>query len=253
MNPEESTVLEEIGFSKGEIKVYFALLELGEATVGPLSKDSKVTVSKVYPILDKLKDKGLITSVIKDNKSYFQAFNPKNLLNFLEEKRKKITQEEAKLKKIIPLLTNRQEKEKKSAVVYEGFQGMRTLYNEIIDTLKNNKEDFISFTLGEEEYSHKESEHFFNEYDIKRKSAGIKIKLLGHTSQKPFLVKRIKEDKNIFIKYLPYQMPTGVIIYGNKVATLTWGKIPTAFVIESKKTYESYKKFFEDMWTIAKS
>jgi hypothetical protein len=59
--------------------------------------------------------------------------------------------------------------------------------------------------------------------------------------------------RNIKIKYLPYNLPTGVIIFGDRVATLVWKNIPTAFVIQSKQTAQSYKKFFEDMWKIAKS
>ncbi len=47
-------------------------------------------------------------------------------------------------------------------------------------------------------------------------------------------------------------MPTGVIIFGNKVATIVWRETPTAFVIKSKQVADSYKKFFEDMWKIAK-
>lgn len=47
-------------------------------------------------------------------------------------------------------------------------------------------------------------------------------------------------------------MPTGVIVFGNKVATLIWGEIPSAFVIESKHVSKAYKVFFEDMWKIAK-
>lgn len=61
-----------------------------------------------------------------------------------------------------------------------------------------------------------------------------------------------KKDKNISIKYLLYKLPTGVIIFGNKVATLTWQEIPRAFVIHSKQVAESYKSFFESMWKIAK-
>ena len=38
-------ILEELGFSKGEVKVYFALLELGESSIGPVAKKSGVTAS----------------------------------------------------------------------------------------------------------------------------------------------------------------------------------------------------------------
>ena len=43
----DTAVLRELGFTDGEIKVYFALFELGETTVGPISKKSRVTHAKV--------------------------------------------------------------------------------------------------------------------------------------------------------------------------------------------------------------
>ena len=46
-------------------------------------------------------------------------------------------------------------------------------------------------------------------------------------------------------------LPLLLIAY-DKVATLVWQEIPTAFVIESKQVAYSYKKFFEDMWKLAK-
>ena len=83
----ESQILEEIGFSKGEVKVYFAMGEIGETTIGPLSKRANITPAKVYPIIEKLNKKGLITEVIKSNIRYFSAVSPKQLLAYLDEKK----------------------------------------------------------------------------------------------------------------------------------------------------------------------
>ena len=64
-------ILKEIGFTQGEIKVYEALLEIGESTIGLISKTANVTPSKTYPILDKLLKKGLISKVKKGKVLYF--------------------------------------------------------------------------------------------------------------------------------------------------------------------------------------
>ena len=247
-------VLREIGFSNGELKVYFALLELGESTIGPISKKSGITSAKVYPIIDKLTKKGLSSYIIKSGTKYFRVANPKQIINFLDEKNKKINKEKEELKKIIPQIESRQKlsKEIQSAEIYETYDGMKTLYNESIEVLKENKEDFVGFSLGKEEYEYEESKYFFHEYDTKRRAFGIKVRLLSHESQKRFLKSITKGDKNISFRYLKYRTPTGVIIFGNVVATIIWGEIPTAFAIKSKKIAEAYKEFFEDMWKIAK-
>lgn len=249
-----TNILEEIGFSKGEVKVYFALVELGQTTIGPLAKRSEVTPAKVYPIIDKLAKKGLVSEVTKSGTKYFEAASPKRILDYLDEKNNKIRKQKEEIKELIPKIEEKRKlaTEVQKAEVYQGFEGMKTLYNEILEVLAPNKEDFIAFNLGKDEYLHKESEYFFQEYDTKRRNLGIKIKLLGYISQKEFLDEMTKDDKNISVRYLPYKVPTGVVIYGNKVATLMWKEIPMAFVIESRDVAKAYREFFWDMWKQAK-
>ena len=50
----ETKALREAGLTKGEIKVYLALIELGSTTTGPLIEKSKVSRSIVNEILKKL-------------------------------------------------------------------------------------------------------------------------------------------------------------------------------------------------------
>ena len=51
--------LEQIGFTKSEIKIYLALLKLGSSTTGPIITESKTANSKIYEVLEKLIEKGL--------------------------------------------------------------------------------------------------------------------------------------------------------------------------------------------------
>jgi sugar-specific transcriptional regulator TrmB len=250
----ETKILEEIGFSQGEVKVYFSLLELGESTIGPLAKKAGITAAKVYPIIEKLTKKGLASSVIKSGTKHFNASSPKQIINYLNERNLRINEQKKQIKELIPSIEEKRRlsKEQQKAEVYETLQGMRTLYDEILEDLRKNKENFTAFSLGEEEYKYPEVMYFFQEYDKKRESLGIKTKLLSHISQKYFFKKASKEWPYLKVRFLDFKLPTGVIIYGNKVATITWGEIPTAFVIQSKKISKSYRDFFEEMWKNAK-
>ena len=55
--------LEQIGLTKGEIKVYVALLELGESTKTPIARKSEVSPGKVYDVLERLLRKGLVSTI----------------------------------------------------------------------------------------------------------------------------------------------------------------------------------------------
>jgi len=243
-------VLREIGFTEGEIKVYLALIEFGESTIGPISKKAKVTAAKTYPILEKLKQKGLVTYVIKSGTKYFQVLNPNRILSFLDEKEKDLKEQRKEIKELIPKLEF-QKKQEQYATVYESFNGIKTLYNEILEYLVKKKENFIGFTLGEG-YTKKEVNIFFKNYDRKRKVLGIKTKLIGPLEQKKFIDANYKKDNNIEVRYVKKKVPTGIIIWGDNVATLLWYDVPTAFMIHSKQNADVYRKFFNELWKIAK-
>ena len=248
----ETVVFENLGFSKGETRVYLALLELGEATIGAIAKKAQVTPAKTYPILDKLRNKGLLTYGIKGGAKHYQTCNPKQILTYVDEKRKELDEKRNQIEQFLPTLLNKQKQAAEhNVVIYESFSGMKTLYNEAIEILMANKEDFIGFTLGDE-YQSPEANLFFSNYDAKRKETGIKIRLIGLETQRSFWRKEYTKTKWKEFRYLPYALPTGVIIFGDRVATLLWKETPTAFVIQSKEVATAYKKFFEDMWKIAK-
>ena len=248
----EEKIFEEIGFTKGETKVYLSLLKLGGSTVGPISKKSGITMSKVYPILEKLSKKGLITQVIKEKSRYFQSLNPKSILNFIKEKKKKLNKEEERIKKIIPSLINQQKKEAEySSRIYEGFNGMKTLYDEIIDYLSKSKEYFKGFTMGED-YNVEKINLFFHNYDAKRRERKIKTKLIGTKSQKKFLDKEYRKKPNLSIKYTKNKIPFGTIVFGDKLAILNWSGKPVAFLIQSKQTAKSTEDLFDELWKTAK-
>ena len=48
------------------------------------------------------------------------------------------------------------------------------------------------------------------------------------------------------------ESPTATVIYSNKVALQSWTKEPFAVVIEDQKMAENQKKYFEELWKIAK-
>ena len=142
---EASEILQKIGLSKGESRVYLKLLELGEAKTGLLSDKAKVSRSKIYEILEKLKEKGLASSVIKENIAYFSAGSPENLKDYIEKRKKDVLDDEKELSDIMPQLLglNNLKKEKQNSLVYEGYKGIKVVFNQILDELKKNQEYYV--------------------------------------------------------------------------------------------------------------
>src|SRR3989338_2488389 len=101
-------VLRELGLTDGEVKVYLALVGLGESTSGPIVEQSGVSVSKVYILLDRLAKKGLVSHVVKEKTKYFRAADPERLRTYLREKQEKLVEEEQELDVLVRALAAKQ-------------------------------------------------------------------------------------------------------------------------------------------------
>jgi len=58
--------LKQIGLTDGEARAYFALLEIGPSTVGPIVARSNIAYSRIYEVLNRLIEKGLVSFVSKE-------------------------------------------------------------------------------------------------------------------------------------------------------------------------------------------
>ncbi len=244
--------LTQLGLTDSEIKVYLALLELDSSTVGPIIEKAKVQESKIYQILDKLKEKGLVSFVIKGKYKNYQASDPKNLIRILNERKRKIEDEEEKIsRELIPKIEARRKtkEETQEALVFEGLNGLKTAYNYLLDTM-NSGEEYYVFNLGEE-LSKQEIINFFTNYHKKRVEKKVKIKFIAPTEVKD-IVKKNYNWKLVEYRYTDRKFPIGTLIFKDHVMTLSIKEEPTVFIIKSKTNYEYYKSFFEDMWKIAK-
>ena len=100
----DSSLLEDIGLTKSEINVYLALLELGSSSTGKIVDKSGASSSKIYEILDRLMQKGLVSYVVKSGVKYFEAADPNRILDYVNEKESRLIKQKEKIKSLIPEL-----------------------------------------------------------------------------------------------------------------------------------------------------
>ncbi|MBS3137081.1 hypothetical protein J4232_01485 [Candidatus Woesearchaeota archaeon] len=243
----DTEILEQIGLSKNEIKIYFTLLELEQSTATPIVKKSGIPNSKIYPTLDKLIKRGLVSYVIKNNVKSFQASDPKNLIDILSTKEKLIAQQKNEIEKLIPEIERKRKfaKEKQEATIYEGLDGIKAAFNHLLTIVQKEKEYYV-FTLGEE-LAREDLRRFFQNYHKKRIEKKIKVKLIANGKIRETFTKYHKY-RNMRIKYSKQKLPTGIFIYEDCVMTVVWKGEPTAFIIKSKNNAQRYKEFFNEIW-----
>jgi HTH-type transcriptional regulator, sugar sensing transcriptional regulator len=241
--------LRNIGLTDSEIKVYFALLELGTTTKGPIVHKSGVASSKIYELLDKLIEKGLVSYVIKANTKYFEAASPKRILDYLKEKELQLKERTKDIEKVLPeLLLKQKMVEKKQEVnVYEGLKGIKTVREKSFDDLKKGDEFYL---LGASASSNNMLRDYWMHYHKKRSKLGIGVKMLmNHDAPQNDL-----DERNVLshtsVKYMPTDIstPSWIEIIKDRTVIGVASDNPVAVEIKNKEVADSFKSYFDSLW-----
>ena len=82
--------LKELGLTNNEIKVYLILLENGILNPTHVAQKTGLHRSYVYDTLERLLDRGIINTILVNNKKHYQPVDPKALRQSFELKLMKI-------------------------------------------------------------------------------------------------------------------------------------------------------------------
>lgn len=248
-------MLLKLGFSEKEVKVYLAILELGSATVIEIGKNASVNRGTTYDILESLIQKGLVSYFTKGKKRYFSAEDPTRIIHLLESKEENLQKEEKviadqkkELENALPELMSIYSKseEKPRVRFYEGKNGIFQIYQELI-----NQKEVLYY--GSVEYTFNIFPDFNEKITKKQIANGVKIRDIVYRSKKSLQLKKLYQFPNQQLRFLPrgMELKTNNIIFGNKVAMISYRKNLHAVVIESEEITKTQKEFFNVLWQIA--
>ncbi|MFH1500795.1 MAG: helix-turn-helix domain-containing protein [archaeon] len=246
-------ILEEIGLTKSEIRVYMALLELGASTTGKIIDKSGASSSKIYEILDKLIQKGLASFIIKQGVKYFEAAPPKKLMDYMEEKEDKFAEQKQELKKILPNLEHKRKitEVMSEATIYKGLKGIQTAFFSSLDLLEKGEEALVMGIPPRTETLYA----FLDRFHLVRKEKKVKARVMVNEAAKGG-VKALKNDSLTKVKYMPEITPSATLIFKDRTIIFPETSDPFLIVIDSKEVAESFRVQFEMQWnqdiTVAK-
>lgn len=133
------SILEKLGLSEKEAKVYLAALELGASSVQKIAQKAKINRATTYVILESLRKKGLTTSYEHGKKTFFTAEPPQRLElllkkgeDELKEKKNELFDVMPELKAIFNLAEN-----KPRVKFYEGKEGRTAMEKDVLQKAKN--------------------------------------------------------------------------------------------------------------------
>lgn len=250
----DKEILRNVGLTDSEIKVYLALLKLGESKKDPIVKESRISPSKIYDVGWKLVEKGLVSIIVKNGVKHFKAAPPETMIEVINKKKISLEEKENQLKKVIPTLNKIiQERAKKEvAEMYVGWRGLETLYEIILSNLKRGQTDYVlGATTGTKDHR---TERFFVKVNRKLKERGIRLNILFGKKQRNY-AKRVAEKGGLKYhkaRYLNFDFPTEINIFNENVAIIILLDEPVSLLIRNKLLAESFKSYFDAMWKIAK-
>jgi sugar-specific transcriptional regulator TrmB len=227
----------QLGLTEREADAYLALYNFKEATANELAKITKEHRTNIYDSLNELIKKGLIAYTIKNNVRYFHVSHPERLLDYIQEK------ENIAIKLVPQLQSKIQSNHEKPIVeVYEGKEGFKSILSIIL------KENQTIYGIGASEEWEKQFPIKFDHYMKERENKKIYAKLLYIKGSKP-----VKNKMNEY-KFLPlkYSQPPTITIFGDYVAVFMWTEPIVATLTKSKELSNSFKRYFNFLWKIAK-
>jgi HTH-type transcriptional regulator, sugar sensing transcriptional regulator len=236
-----------IGLKSGEARVFLTLLKLGSAKVGQIVKDSNVSYSKVYNVLDRLSSKGLVSHIILGNVKYFNAVEPYRLEEYIKRKEQEVRKQSEAANKLIPELAKIVYKNRQSdmAEIFIGDKGIRTAYEILLRDATSK--DVLYYFYPFEGY-HPIASPFYSRLYLFQKHKKVQqrgIATLDFKQSKHYA----EISKGARMKFVDFPLPATMDIFKDKLLIISWENV-TGILISSKEIAGHFRNYFDSIWKL---
>src|SRR3989344_550645 len=229
-------ILQKIGLSDKEIKIYLTSLRLGPSSVRQVADSSGINRGTAYDILKSLIDLGLVSYYHKDKKQYFIAEDPEKIKDTIEDKKNELEKTRIELDKIIPELKSIYNKagEKPVVKLYDGFAGIKIILQDVLKSCAGetawDKEYYVYSSSTIKEYLY----NVYPDFSDDRIKQGIAVKVI---SIGPGGETRGLDTRKWLTK--KESSPTYTLIYQGKIAIISVdsNNRPIGVIIEDNNIY----------------
>lgn len=241
-------LLQKLGLSQKEAKLYLVSLEAGPATIAKLAHNSGLKRGTIYEFLGEMLEKGLLEVTISGKRRLYSGTPPKKLEKIIDRQKEILN---SLLPDLSLLSSNSQEKPK--IRFYEGRSGILSAYYEILNI--PNGSEVLGFSTFESVYKIF-TENSISNYIQRRVAKKIRQKLImpsdkfGHNH----IDNNEKElRETIMIPKEKFPITNEINIYQNKVAIISLGEEKVGVIIESKQVADTQRAIFNLLWNSLKN
>lgn len=236
-------LLQKLGFSPNESKVYLAALETGAAGAQEIALKAGVKRTTGYSVLTYLVNRGIVGKTKIRGKTRFLAEPPERLLTLVNEL-------ERGIKKALPELAAIYNKKdtKPKITFFEGTAAVQKVYD---DTLVEKPAEILEWNTS----AYFERSEVDPEYIQKRVALGIKARRIASRGSQWDLKHKYLDQKELaetlIVSKEQFDPRIEVNIYNDKVAFLNYAE-NMSVIIESQAIAEAMRQAYELSWAGAK-
>lgn len=240
-------LLLQFGLNKNDIKVYEALVSLGQTKSGALMVQAKVGSSRLYASLDVLIAKGLVSYEVRNNVRYYKPEKIDSLIEQSKESTKALEVLAEKIRSMTPATIERNETN-----VFEGYHGFRRAFLEHVERM-STKEELRIIGFGASSPEKRALSKFLDEVNMMAAQKRCKIHILFDEEfrKKPGIA-NIGKGADIHFLSSSYFGPTAYNISKTEVLLSVWGKDPLVVRIRNPILVASFATHFDFLMSLAK-
>ena len=245
--------LRQLGLKKNEAKIYLALLQLGETTIIPLSKEAELPRTTCYSVIDRMAKKGLLSKTSRGAHTYLSPASPEKIHEITISNETEAKNQRQLAEQIVPSLINfaNETSGKPKIQYFSGKQGIRAIFEDLFTS-----EEFKSYYLGSiKKCVEIAGENFMKDWVKRKTQAGIfsyGIRIESEEELKTTFRSSRKRMRQI--KFAPQgaEFPVYIAVYGKKVVFITSKKEGFGLIITSKDFAITFKSMFDIIWQASK-
>lgn len=231
--------LQELGLSEKEAQIYLALLQVDNESIQDLAKRTGINRTTVYPVLETLEKKGLVSEMQVGKKTHYEAAAPERLETFVERQKTVLEERSERLKDIIPQIKGIQREKGERPVIkfFDGRDGVISAYEEFynFDDSESKEGYFIlNSDLLAKVFTQKEFEKFRNMR--KDKNINAHVVYNREAGEHKF---EIASDQRLIQKEFYISCDIGIV--DDKVIIATLGENISSVLLRSKDVAETFR------------
>lgn len=242
-NQKYAELLENIGLSGNEARVYIAALSLGPTTILKISKQANMKRSSLYYIIENLKKKNLVVEEVRGFKTLFVAQDPTKLKYVFDDHYKEFS---SSLPELVSLYNTKGNEDVLRR--YEGVDQIKSAYDDILSQLKPG--DYYLALSNAERFYEQDPKHY-TKFVEKRAKKKLKMRMLLEQTPLGEEQKKLQQNYDFEVRFLPKEstIPTSMVITPHVMMIQQTAAPFRAMTTNNPDFIETYKQMFDALWS----